>query len=149
MPVKSIKKINSRNGDMTFYQYDRVFGFWGVPNIERDIVFQIRPDVHIHCRHNAEGNRDKDADAENLRKPIVCLGGSHTWGGGVEYGLRYTEILEKLTGRKVLNLGHCSFGLDQVCLVIIKKLENYQPSVIIVEQYPWSIHRVLNPYVNG
>jgi len=149
MAGKPIKKMTSRNGDMNVYQYDRTFGFWGKPNIVRDIAFDIRPDVYIRCRHNSEGNRDKDVEVENLRKPIVCVGGSHSWGAGVEYGLRYTEVLEELTGRQVLNLGHCSFGLDQICLVILEKSELYQPSVIIVEQYPWSVHRVLNPYMNG
>jgi hypothetical protein len=48
-----------------------------------------------------------------------------------------------------VNIGHGSFGLDQVCLAILTKARHYSPSVIVVEQYPWALHRVLNTYVNG
>jgi hypothetical protein len=149
MAGNTIKKLNSRHVDTTFYRYDPTFGFWGIPDIERDISFRLRPEVYIRCRHNSEGNRDKPVSPERLKNPIICLGGSHTWGVGIEQEHRYTDVLEATTGRPVLNLGHCSLGLDQICLVILETAERYGPSTIIVEQYPWAIHRVLSPYVIG
>lgn len=149
MSEKSVNKTNFRNVDATFYQYDPTFGFWGIPNVEMDFSFKLRPNVYIHCRHNAKGNRDKTFEAEKIKNPILCLGGSHSWGVGVEQELRYSDVLEKMTGTPVLNLGHCSLGLDQICLVILKKADYYKPSIIIVEQYPWAIHRILSPYVIG
>jgi len=149
MAGKRIKKMDSRNVGTNFYRYDQELGFWGAPDVERDLASHVRPDVPIRCRHNSQGNRDEDVVIENIRNPIVCIGGSHTWGAGVEYGQRYSEILKKLTGRTVLNLGHCSLGLDQICLAIIKKAAYYNPYGIVVEQHPWAIHRVLSHYVNG
>ena len=144
-----VKQMHSRHVDTTFYRYDPRFGFWGIPDIEMDVSFRLRPDVYIRCRHNEEGNRDKPCTAARMKSPIICLGGSHTWGVGIEQEDRYTDYLEQMTGRPVLNLGHCSLGLDQICLVILETAERYKPSAVVVEQYPWAIHRVLNTYVNG
>ena len=144
-----VKQMHSRHVDTTFYRYDPRFGFWGIPDIEMDVSFRLRPDVYIRCRHNEEGNRDKSCTAARMKSPIICLGGSHTWGVGIEQEDRYTDYLEQMTGRPVLNLGHCSLGLDQICLVILETAERYKPSAVVVEQYPWAIHRVLNTYVNG
>lgn len=148
MPDKIIKKITLRQGDVAFYQYDPVIGFWGRPNIERDVYFKNKNHNFVRIRHNPEGNRDKPV-TNKKKGAILCFGGSHTWGAGIDQENRYTEYLEKMTKIPVFNLGHCSLGLDQICLAIINKAERYQPSIIIIEQYPWAIHRVLSTYVNG
>ncbi|MCG6535782.1 MAG: hypothetical protein L7F78_14050 [Syntrophales bacterium LBB04] len=148
MPDDKSKKLTLGAGDAVFYQYDPIFGFWGIPNMERDVRFKGLQDDFIHVRHNNEGNRDKDVTGINDGS-ILCLGGSHTWGAGVDQDKRYTEYLEEMTGKRVLNLGHCSLGLDQIFLVMLRKSDYYHPSFIIIEQYPWAIHRILNTYVNG
>lgn len=141
--------LNLRAGDSTFYQYNPTYGFWGIPGMARDVQFTNLENRIIHVRHNLEGNRDKEITEERKVGSILCLGGSHTWGAGVDQTNRYTELLEQKIDRPVFNLGHCSFGLDQICLVILGMASKYKPSVIVVEQYPWAIHRVLNNYVNG
>ena len=137
------------NGDTTFYCFDAQMGFWGAPNLDHSVCYDERPDTPFRVRHNADGNRDVDAVPASSEKAIVCFGGSHTWGAGVDQELRYTERLAEKTGRRVINLGHCSLGLDQVCLAILHRSAKYRPDIIIVEQYPWAVHRVLNNYVNG
>jgi hypothetical protein len=145
----SAKRLTIRSGDVVFYQYDPLLGFWGIPNMERDVSFIGMNEGYVRVRHNEEGNRDKPIRREKSGKTVLCLGGSHTWGAGVEQDRRYTEYLEEQCRCQVLNLGHCSLGLDQICLVILNKADAYKPDVIVVEQYPWAIHRVLNTYVNG
>ncbi len=135
--------------DTSFYQFNPVFGFWGKPDIERDVSFEQRRDEVIRVSHNAEGNRDSPFDRSCGKKTILCVGGSHTWGGGVEQHLRYTDRLSERSGLDVINLGHCSLGFDQVCLTLLEKSSFYSPNIVIVEQYPWAIHRVLNTFVNG
>lgn len=147
--ITSKKKKVITNGDTTFYQFDNQMGFWGVPNLEKEVCFQQRPELPLRVKHNSDGNRDNDIVLSPGEKSIVCLGGSHTWGGGVEQDLRYTNFLAEATGEKVVNMGHCSLGLDQVCLSILQKSAKYNPKIIIIEQYPWAVHRVLNNYVNG
>jgi hypothetical protein len=137
------------NGDTTFYQFDSKLGFWGVPNLEREVCFQQRPNFPVLVKHNSDGNRDNEVILSQGEKTIVCFGGSHTWGGGVEQDYRYTNYLANFTGENVINMGHCSLGLDQVCLAILQKSAKYNPKIIVIEQYPWAVHRVLNNYVNG
>lgn len=136
-------------GDTTFYQFDPKMGFWGIPLLEHYITYDVQPDEPILASHNSDGNRDIEVVVAPQEKTIVCFGGSHTWGVGVKQDSRYTERLAKKTGRKVINQGHCSLGLDQVCLAILQKTAKYNPEIIIIEQYPWAVHRVLSPYVNG
>lgn len=148
MTSKKNKKVMT-NGDTTFYQFDSQMGFWGVPNMEREVGFVQRPEKSVKVKHNSDGNRDNEIILKENEKTIVCLGGSHTWGGAVDQNLRYTNCLAKQTKMQVVNMGHCSLGLDQVCLSILQKSAKYKPEIIIVEQYPWAVHRVLNNYVNG
>ena len=152
MSAATEKKPNAKvleRGDTTFYQFDSKMGFWGVPNMERQVGFEQRRNVMVTVRHNEHGNRDHAFTPNTSVRPIMCLGGSHTWGGGVEQDLRYTDRLQERLGRRVLNLGHCSLGLDQVCLALMEGADYYKPSVVVVEQYPWAVHRILNSYVIG
>lgn len=136
-------------GDTTFYRFDAKLGFWGVPNLEREVTYNARPNEPFFVRHNSDGNRDAEVILGPSERTILCIGGSHTWGSGVQQDSRYSEVLAKRTGRRVLNLGHCSLGLDQVCLAILQKAAQYNPEIIIIEQYPWAVHRVMNNFVNG
>jgi len=148
MSIRNKKKILV-NGDTTFYQFDPQMGFWGVPGIEKEVSFTQRPDVSVLVKHNSEGNRDHEIHLKEDETTIVCMGGSHSWGAGIEQSYIYTSQLTELTGLKVINLGHCSLGLDQICLAVLQKTDRYKPKIIIIEQYPWAVHRVLNNYVNG
>lgn len=148
MNSKNKKKVMT-DGDTTFYRFDSKMGFWGENYIERNVRFDQRPDQLIKVIHNSEGNRDREIVLDGDEKTIVCMGGSHTWGAAVDQNSRYTNFLEEKSNTKVLNIGHCSLGLDQVCLAILLKTIKYRPKIIIVEQYPWAVHRVLNNFVNG
>ena len=46
-------------------------------------------------------------------------------------------------------MGHCSLGLDQIYIAAEKKALPFYPNILVIEQYPWSIHRIINTYVNG
>ena len=143
------KKIQLTAGDTAFYRFDAKLGFWGVPNFEREVTYNVRPNEPFFVRHNSDGNRDSEVILGPSEKTILCIGGSHTWGSGVQQDSRYSEVLAKRTSRRVLNLGHCSLGLDQVCLALLQKAAQYNPEIIIIEQYPWAVHRVMNTFVNG
>lgn len=146
MPTASAQKVH---GPGKFYGFDALTGFWGMPNVEREVYFDQAPDRGIQVRHNEDGNRDKPFTPKAGAPAVVCIGGSHTWGGGVGQDERYTDVLARETSWNVVNMGHCSLGLDQVCLALLEKSPRYRPNVIVVEQYPWAIHRILNNYVNN
>jgi lysophospholipase L1-like esterase len=149
---KASKTIISHNST-TCYQFDQRLGFWGIPNLDIEMSYDIPgsdiSNKRLLIKHNKEGNRDEDLNLEKNEKTILCFGGSHTWGGGVDQNLRYSNRLSELSGRKVQNLGHCSMGIDQVCLAIMQNSVKLNPEIIVVEQYPWAVHRILNNYVNG
>jgi hypothetical protein len=147
----SMTKQTAHNTATRFYKFDSTLGFWGVPSVKGDVLFETCPDEYIQVpvQHNEDGNRDAPVPSKSKNNTIICLGGSHTWGAGVAQEVRYTEQLQKRVGCRVVNMGHCSLGLDQVCLAILQRSAKYNPKVIVVEQHPWSIHRVLNHYVNG
>lgn len=150
MSAPTAKKLMLRDTvDTSFYRFDPDIGFWGIPGMVRDVSFEQRRGEFIRVRHNEQGNRDDSFVVGQDKAEIICIGGSHTWGGGVEQELRYSDLLQKDLGRRVANLGHCSLGLDQVCLAVLKYAERYSARTVVVEQYPWALHRVLNTYVNG
>jgi lysophospholipase L1-like esterase len=63
-------------------------------------------DTRIHA--NKAGVRDDD---NSLQSPsIICIGDSFTFGWGVEQENAFPQLLEKLSGRKVLNAGIPSYG---------------------------------------
>lgn len=141
-PVKT-QKI----GETKIYRFDPVLGFWGIPNATRRIQFDQRPDIEIEVRHNDQGLRDIPFKLTDPKGTILCLGGSHSWGGGVAQEERYTDLLARRTGRQVVNMGHCSLGIDQVAMAILKRSKEYNPQIIVVEQYPWAVVRLLRNYV--
>lgn len=131
------------------YQFDPVMGFWGIPNINRRVQFEQRPGVEIEVMHNDRGLRDIPFQLTDARGTILCLGGSHSWGGAVAREERYTEVLARRSGRQVVNMGHCSLGIDQVAIAILQRSQEYKPEIIVVEQYPWAVVRLLRNYVGG
>lgn len=136
-----------REGARKFYTFDPVMGFWGVCNVKRKVRFEQRPDLEIEVSHNDRGIRDFPFKLTDSRGTIFCLGGSHSWGGGVTQEERYTDLLARRTGRQVVNMGHCSLGIDQVAMAILQRSKEYAPQVIVVEQYPWAAVRLLRNYV--
>jgi hypothetical protein len=143
MFCKRRKQQVRRDDETRLYAFDPILGFWGIPNLKKRVRFEQRLDVDIEVVHNGEGIRDTFFKSLDSQGVILCLGGSHTWGGGVNQGERYSDLLARRTGRQVINMGHCSFGIDQVALTILQRTKDYNPKIIVVEQYPWAVVRIL------
>ena len=136
-------------GPLPMYRFDPLTGFWGIPHAERMIAFEGDNGPVIRIRHNSQGNRDREFSSFKGKRNFLCLGGSHTWGAFVRDGERYSDILRLKTGLNFMNLGHPSLGLDQICITLTEKTNQYSPEGVVVEQYPWAFHRVLTSFVNG
>lgn len=147
-PIKFRKKDDSRVGK-SFYCFDPVIGYWGVPNIMRTVQSETFDSDDVDISHNEDGIRDVSFVPTDPKGSIVCIGGSHTWGGGVHREDRYSDLLGKRTGRQVVNLGHISMGMDQIALAVMEKAPKYKSDIIVIEQYPWAVVRIMNGYVNG
>ena len=61
------------------------------------------------------------------RGPFFVWSGSHSTGRRRRSRKRYTHVLGNLTGRQVVNMGQCSFGIDQVALAILQRSKEFNP----------------------
>ena len=144
-----IKRPKTKIQDSSpMYGFDPKIGFWGLKNLNHKAYFDYEIENPIDVYHNSEGLREDDFKESN-KESIICCGGSHTWGAGIEQNKRYSDLLKFKQPFDVVNMGHCSLGLDQVILSIIGKTEMYKPRIIIIEQYTWALHRVITKYVSG
>ena len=106
-------------------------------------------DIELEIVHNEQGLREAPWKPLASKEAILCMGGSHTWGGGVTQEQRYTDLLGRRTGCQVVNMGHCSLGTDQIALTILQRTKKYNPQIIVVEQYPWAVVRLLRNCLRG
>jgi len=131
-----------------FYEFHKDYGFWGIPNKKGEVYFGYEKNKLTEVSHNSLGLREEELK-DTIKPSILCCGGSNTWGAGVDQDKRYTDFLKKTQHYKVINMGHCSLGLDQVILAIMKNAEKYNAKIIFIEQYTWALHRVITKSVNG
>ncbi len=109
------------NVDVEFYRYARLMK--GSAD-ESGVVFRHQPDARgrffgVDVAINSLGFRDEEfgADPEAIR--VGLLGDSVTFGWGVEYGDRFSEILERNWSQRVgrpvelLNTGHGNYNTVQ------------------------------------
>jgi len=134
----------------SFMTFHPKYGYWGAPNY-RKTVFMTEYSRSIGISHDNFGNREISINGSGLnkREKILFLGGSHTWGAGVENFETYPAIVQQKTNFACFNFGQCSVGLDQMILVLIDQLSKYKPSHIIIELHPWVVHRVLRKSAIG
>lgn len=79
---------------------------------------------------NRQGLRDTE---ESLSEPeIIALGDSYTMGWGVDQEKSFPKVLEKLTGRKVLNAGISSYGTARE-MMLLKRLDKSKLKFLIVQ----------------
>ena len=113
------------------YGFDPKIGFWGLKKLNHKAYFDYEIENPIDVYHNSEGLREDDFKKSN-KGSIICCGGSHTWGAGIKQNKRYSDLLKGKQPFDVVNMGHCSLGLDQVILSIIGKTKMYKPRIIII-----------------
>lgn len=110
--------------------YDDVLGWHMLPDVSKrgDPWCASEP-----ARTNASGWRDEEF--ELLRRPgvrrLLVLGDSMTFGANVDFGQRFTELLED-DGTEVLNFGACAFGTDQQLLVYEGEARRYDADVVLL-----------------
>lgn len=108
-------------------------GLYGLrPNIQ---VLATTSDFSIIYKINSQGLRDKEYD---FTKPkgkirILAFGDSFTFGEGVEYGNRFTDIIEKsFPNLEVINFGVPGYGLDRILIKFAAEGLKYPTDYIII-----------------
>lgn len=112
--------------------FDKDLGWGFTPNSQgrRDTS-----DFHVKYSINSRGNRDREVLIE---KPpavfrVIALGESMVFGEGVNYGKRFTEVVEdSLDNVEVINMGVWGFGADQSLLQLKRDGFQFHPDAVVL-----------------
>jgi len=141
--------MNKNVENVSFYEFNKVYGFWGKKNISSQVRFPQSQEKLIDVSHNSLGIRETEIGKKIKAKRILCFGGSHTWGAGMEDKYRYSNLLNSNSKYESFNFGQCSFSLEQIYLLIKKVVKEFETDLVVIEQYPWSLTRSINPFINS
>jgi lysophospholipase L1-like esterase len=110
------------------------FGVWHPPNAHfrhRKSCFDVSYDSNSH------GMRDREVTIASTEPRVVVVGDSFVEGWGVEYGQRFTERLEELTGIKHLNFGTSGdFGSTQAFILYRSLAAKFDHRAVIFAIFP-------------
>lgn len=104
-----------------------------------ELLYTLKPNTEIdfknvefntRLRINKYGFRDDDASA--MGPEIICLGDSFTMGWGLDDSASFPEILQRKTGKKVLNTGTPSYGTARE-LLLMERLDTSKLKYIIIQ----------------
>lgn len=128
--LKELK--NSDRLPPALFRRDPVLGTVLVPDRQE---LAVTSDFSVVYRTNALGLRDGDHAYEKppgvLR--VLALGDSFTFGEGVAYGERFTEIPEQqLGGVEILNSGVPGWGMEHELVFLAREGLRYRPDVVLV-----------------
>lgn len=102
-----------------YFQYDYHIAQFDnrLSTYDDQLYYTLKPGVRAHFanaefRNEVAANRLglRDDEASLSQPTIICVGDSYTWGWGVEQEQSFPQLIEKQTGRKVLNAGMASYG---------------------------------------
>jgi hypothetical protein len=103
--------------------------------VPREQVVATTSDFSVPYRINSKGLRDREYP---YRKPpdkirAVALGDSLTFGEGIPFGDRFTDIAEqRFRNLEVITMAVPGYGLDQMLLTFAEDGVKYQPDVVLV-----------------
>ncbi len=114
--------------NQSYIQFDQELGFSFIPGA-KDML--VTSDFIVTYTINSQGIRDKEIILEKPSREfrILALGESTLFGEGVNYGNRFTEVIEQaLQGVEVINMGVPGFGLDQSFLQLKRNGFKFNPN---------------------
>jgi lysophospholipase L1-like esterase len=134
------------NVDVEFYRYASVMK--GTAH-DSGVVFRHTPDSRgrffgVDVSINSQGFRDEEFGAPGVADDAIrvgLLGDSVTFGWGVAYGERFSELLERdwsaRAGRRVdlLNTGHGNYNTVQEAATLVESLANVDLDALVQVWY--------------
>lgn len=130
--LENLQQNGGRQKKVNIGKYDEDLGWAYEPNKEDTL---ITSDYSVNYKINAKGLRDEEYDYEKKSGifRVIALGESHTFGEGIAFGRRYSEIIEQgLNDTEVVNMGVWGFGIDQALLYFEKEGLKYKPDLVIL-----------------
>ncbi len=105
---------------------------------DKELAYTLRPgdcsfvnlEFATELRINSLGVRD---DEESLAAPeVIVLGDSYAMGWGVGQVETFAQVLERMTGKKVLNLGVSSYGTARE-LLLLQRADRSNLRVLVIQ----------------
>jgi hypothetical protein len=96
---------------------------------------QRSSDFDVTYRINSDGFRDRELPGGNIPSgfKIIALGESNVFGEGLDYGKRFTEVIEgSLKDVEVINMGVRGFGAVQSLLQLESVGLQFKPNTVIL-----------------
>jgi hypothetical protein len=103
--------------------------------VPREQVVATTSDFSVPYNINSKGLRDREYPYQKPRDRIrvVALGDSLTFGEGIPFGDRFTDIAEqRFKNLEVLTMAVPGYGLDQMLLAFAEEGVKYQPDVVLI-----------------
>lgn len=133
-----------------FFCWDPILGYRGKPYKIFSQVNPYDPSSKVQIQNNGDGFRqmpEQTNTAEEEKHQLAFLGSSWAWGSYVEAEDSYPSIAAQQFNCKACNFALPSYSPVQVYLTLKRCLELGSPTQIIIEQHPWNIHRLYQPYI--
>ena len=123
---------NSDRLPENLFTQDPILGYKLKPDTQ---TLALTSDFSVLYRINSNGLRDKeyshDPDENKIR--FLAFGDSFTFGEGVDYEKRFTDIPEaEIPNIEVINFGIPGYGLDQEFIYYLKEGIKYNPDYVII-----------------
>lgn len=98
-------------------------------------VLATTSDFSIIYKINSKGLRDKEYDYERVpgKVRILAFGDSFTFGEGISYGKRFTDLPEDyFSNLEIINFGVPGYGIDQELVYFATEGLKYSPDYVII-----------------
>lgn len=110
------------------------FGVWHPPNSK---FRHYKNCFDAEYRSNSHGMRDAETEQDSKSRRVVVLGDSFVEGYGVDYGDRFTEVLDTLTGTDHLNFGTSrGFGITASFVLYETMASKFSHDAVILSILP-------------
>lgn len=127
-----MKELKNANRGKGYIKYDPVLLNRLVPNSQ---ALATTSDFSVRYKINSKGFRDKEYKYKKPEDKIrfAAFGDSNTFGHGINYGSRFTDIAEKeLNNIEILNFGVPGYGYDQMLILFSTEGLKYEPDYLII-----------------
>lgn len=122
-------RLINHNNHNSLFQYDSTLGWKFIPGANERVISYGEYDHYVKI--NANGLRDDNMIS--FKSNVFVLGDSFTSNVGVKNNEEvFTEVLERLTGNNVLNLGVNGYSTTQEYLWLKENMDKYKPSDVLL-----------------
>jgi len=131
----AVVKGKARNTVVDKYNKDRELGFIHKPGLS----FELRAaEFSYPVRTDERGFANYADQTLYERADIVAIGDSFTEGVGVAQEYSYPSELSRITGLRVLNLGHGAYDCYQFPLVLKRFGLQSRPKIVLMTLWDWN-----------